>query len=516
MVQRLKPKRLQHSGILYKNEKGIALITALLFLMVLTVLGTTAVMISSTDIKIGGNYKTTKQTFYVAEAGLELMRSYLKYDGNVDTNHSWADPNFYFPSPTGTITVTNGAGYYSIGLPESLRTVNIGSSSGTFSIRLKNVGTPFNPNRIFVESTGTMAGTTAVLEGYLALKDYGPWNNAIFAGAGASGATINGNADIRGSVHILGTGLTSADYAVYMSGGALIGNNYNGMDAALKALIPSISSPESLDAELRVKHGKAGLSGAATVGQPESTSSNKDTVSGAYVTDGFGGTAGTSSVCSDNGTGHDYDLGDDISFPSLNDPYTDPTTGTNYGTYAAFLTANAYVCSGNLNISSDTPSFSIGNAQGSITWDQTGTLTITGLTKVVGNIDIAKKSAPITYNGKGTLYSTGDINIHGNLLPTSSFPTTNAIGLIATQDIEIATGSGESQLKAAGAFYAENSIISAKQNEILGTFVSNYFDMGSQVPKIYQVPALATNLPPGMPGSQGYYVVKVISWREVR
>lgn len=71
MVPRLKSKILQHSGILYKNERGIVLITALLFLMVLTVLGTTAVMISSTDIKIGGNYKTSKQAFYDAEAGIQ-------------------------------------------------------------------------------------------------------------------------------------------------------------------------------------------------------------------------------------------------------------------------------------------------------------------------------------------------------------------------------------------------------------------------------------------------------------
>ncbi|TSA10502.1 MAG: hypothetical protein D4R73_05160 [Deltaproteobacteria bacterium] len=61
-----------------KNEKGIVLITALLFLMVLTVLGTTAVMISSTDIKIGGNYKTSKQAFYNAEAGIERATDALK------------------------------------------------------------------------------------------------------------------------------------------------------------------------------------------------------------------------------------------------------------------------------------------------------------------------------------------------------------------------------------------------------------------------------------------------------
>ncbi|HCX88908.1 MAG TPA: hypothetical protein DHT43_00010, partial [Deltaproteobacteria bacterium] len=223
------------------------------------------------------------------------------------------------------------------------------------------------------------------------------------------------NADIRGSVHILGTGLTSTDFAVSMSGGALIGNNYNGMDDALKALIPSIGATEDLEAKLRVKQGKVGLSGAAKVGEPEATSTNKDTVNGVYVTDGYGGTAGASNVPSDNGTNNAYDLGDKVTFPSLNNPYTDPATGTNYSTYAGFLTAKAYT-TGALNISNDTASFTIGDANGSITWDKSAaTLTISGLVKA-GNIDLAKKGKVVTYAGKGTLYSTGNIKIHDNLL----------------------------------------------------------------------------------------------------
>jgi len=280
-------------------------------------------------------------------------------------------------------------------------------------------------------------------------------------------------------------------------------------------LIPSIGATEDLEAKLRVKQGKVGLSGAAKVGEPEATSTNKDTVNGVYVTDGYGGTAGASNVSSDNGTNNAYDLGDKVTFPSLNNPYTDPATGTNYSTYAGFLTAKAYT-TGALNISNDTASFTIGDANGSITWNKsTATLTISGLVKVDGTIDLAKKNNEVTYSGKGTLYSTGSIYIHDNLLPSSGFPATNAIGLIATQNIEIATGSGESQIKAAGAFYAENRIISGKQNEILGTFVSNYFDMGSQVPKIYQVPSLATNLPPGMPGATPVWVFTKKTWREI-
>ena len=49
----------------------------------------------------------------------------------------------------------------------------------------------------------------------------------------------------------------------------------------------------------------------------------------------------------------------------------------------------------------------------------------------------------------------------------------------------------------------------------MGTFVSNYFDMGTNVPRIYQVPTLAANLPYGMIGAYPIFIYKKVSWREV-
>ncbi len=121
--------------VLCRDERGIALITALLFLMVLTVLGTTAVMISSTDIKIGGNYRSGNEALYAAEAGVEEARGRLKgtntdpnYAGDpatspdpvwsayILTSNSWQpttnDPNYdssylnYIPIPGGSHTNT--------------------------------------------------------------------------------------------------------------------------------------------------------------------------------------------------------------------------------------------------------------------------------------------------------------------------------------------------------------------------------------------------------------------------
>ena len=55
---------------LYRNEKGMVLITALFFLGILLVVSTTAYLVTTTDLKIGGNYKANTQALYTAESGI--------------------------------------------------------------------------------------------------------------------------------------------------------------------------------------------------------------------------------------------------------------------------------------------------------------------------------------------------------------------------------------------------------------------------------------------------------------
>jgi len=111
MVLKLKSKKLQHSGILYKNERGIALVTALLFLMALTVLGGTAIVISSTDIQIGGNYKLSKQAFYIAEAGISngisVLNSGISNGFNDELSNGTLLSSISFADGTYNVTVTD-------------------------------------------------------------------------------------------------------------------------------------------------------------------------------------------------------------------------------------------------------------------------------------------------------------------------------------------------------------------------------------------------------------------------
>lgn len=60
------------------NEKGMVLVVVVLILGVLVLLGSTAIMSTTTDMKISGNYKVGSQAFYIADAGIERARNLLR------------------------------------------------------------------------------------------------------------------------------------------------------------------------------------------------------------------------------------------------------------------------------------------------------------------------------------------------------------------------------------------------------------------------------------------------------
>jgi hypothetical protein len=123
------------------------------------------------------------------------------------------------------------------------------------------------------------------------------------------------------------------------------------------------------------------------------------------------------------------------------------------------------------------------------------------------------KQVSIEYSGSGTIYAVGgnslagDISISGHVLPATQFPNPDVLGLVAKNNMDLASGPGDAQLMMAGAFYGGTQVTSEKQNQIAGTFVCNYFDMGTNVPKIYQVPTLVDNLPRGLIGADPVWVV---------
>jgi hypothetical protein len=490
--------RLNKSFYILKNEKGSMLLISYFVIIILLGIGVTYMLSSMNESLAAERERLSAVAFHIAEAGVERGLSDMRLD--FANNGVWTDGliNGY--------PIANDGAYHNF----SYSPVTLNGGSYTVQCKIESNGDAW------VKSVGTTSGATHTIQAYAKIIDLSPWNNAIFAGAGASGAMINGNVDIRGSVHILGTSLAAGDMALNMGGTAqLVGNNYSGLSATLLAKVPALptvvhngETVKTLHGILRVKKGSVGLSGTATVGEPNVAGNGvKETVDAAYVTNSpisYGGNQGVNNVYSDNGTNNGYDLGDSVVFPSLNAAYP------GYSSYAAYLKANALVISSAADLAklaSITPasSFSFSNAKGTISMSG-GKITVSGIVYVDnnGNLNMDKQGSnkTINYTGKGSIYVSGNVNISTNLYTfgNASYPN-NIIGIMTPNSINFASAAGASQIDVMGVFYAANTISSGKQTTIMGTIVSNFFNMGSQVPAIFQVPATVSSMPPGMIGS---------------
>ena len=500
--------RLQRSkfGRFPFNEKGSLFVIVYMVVFVLLIAGAAFLVISSNDSRISERQLRTTQALLIAQAGMNraLNDLYVDYVNSTD----WTDGDI-----NGTTAGPNTGAYYD--LTYGSTTLNTGS----YAVSLQNIAGA--NDQMWVRSVGTVGDAIQTIVVYAKMISLSPWNNAIFAGTGASGMAINGNVDIHGSVHILGNGLLASDMAMDMSGSGKISNNYSGLSATLDNKIPALptttfggESVGSLNAVLRVKKGVVGLSGTAVVGNTNVAGNTvKETMDAVYATNGFGGNAGTSNVRSDNGYSNGYDMGDAVSFPSLSAPYA------GYASYSAYLKANALVIDDPTQLAAlanITPNsnFSYSNANGSITMDGNGNMTISGIVYVDGgdvDMNIAGSKKIINYTGKGSLYVSGNVNIDVNLYTAGndSYPT-NVMAVMTPNNITFNAAS----IDVMGLFYGENKITVQKQTVIVGALVTNYFDLGTNVPSIYYVPSVLTNLPSGLIGSSSLWQLQPLAWQE--
>ncbi len=356
------------------------------------------------------------------------------------------------------------------------------------------------------------------------------WNNAIFAGAGGAGAAIHGNVKVFGSIYIEGDSLADDDPALDFSGTAGQRNDYSDGDADFIARLPSLAAGDDLGAELRVEQGAVYLSGTGTVGEAGAN------IDGLYVGDGtydpILGNQAEGNVYSDNGATNGMDLPPPgMDKPSIHDPYTDPSTGTAYTSYEDYYAANSIVIPAG-QIDKTTNSFSVGpDAQGNyFAWNKaTLTMTVTGRVRVEGNLTLGGTTGPtktdFKYTGDGAILarqsgaSAGTVTIQGHLLPVDAagaaavFPTGAFLGVIAEGDLHMPSSA---QKDLYGAFFAEGTITSSKQNRVGGAFMADTVDMGAQVPSIYFSLGLADAVPDWFIGAGGVDIAGNNMFRVVR
>ncbi len=309
-----------------------------------------------------------------------------------------------------------------------------------------------------------------------------------------------------------------------------------------------------------------GLSGNSEIGEPHVPGNAwKETMDATFVNDGWtgnqtipdGGRGIPRNVFSDNGYNELYDLGNRVGFPLLTDNWREPNgtliTNPNTGTWYTFqdyfsqvlladpVITNDGVFNGNLVLNArgnkifwnaTTGTYLNGSLPASLPPDThdyiwfdpvTNVLRINGQIRINGNLTFTGQGndRTINYSGRGAILVYGDVNIDSDLITCNngnpanfqnSFPVNNIIGIMSSQNMFIGN---TSQCDIMGAFYAQNMIKISKQTDVMGTMVANYFDMGSQVPNIYQVPALADNLPYGMIANYPITTLQQVAWREI-
>jgi Tfp pilus assembly protein PilX len=101
------------------GERGAVLITGLLLILVLTILSMGAMMTTAVELKIARNDRSAKQVFYIAEAGLEDVRSRLQMGASASPINDSVPSNPSWTAFVGTMEKCTENGYESSNIDHS-------------------------------------------------------------------------------------------------------------------------------------------------------------------------------------------------------------------------------------------------------------------------------------------------------------------------------------------------------------------------------------------------------------
>jgi hypothetical protein len=213
----------------FHREDGAVLVVALIFLGILALVGATATIITTTDIKIGANYKASEKALYVAEAGVQEARERLRLKPDTDpafpdiikdghaNNHEWAayigestkaqKKGYVVGNPVHVYTLSVQTGTdmmdytvvitHQIDPSDPTKVLYWGDSDGDGDPQRHTDGTKGDPNIYLITSYGNAEGASKVVQMEVMRLKPIDVRAALYAG---SPATINGNStDIIGN-----------------------------------------------------------------------------------------------------------------------------------------------------------------------------------------------------------------------------------------------------------------------------------------------------------------------------
>lgn len=139
------------------GEGGAVLVTCLLIMIILSLMGTAAVQMSMTDVRISKNYKDSVQALYAAESGLEIVYDSFIQGNDLDVDAT-ADFTQVYPSSGAATTLP--IGYDANDDANTRMTLNSGlNNQAQVWVDVSN-----SPVSVMIYSRGNPAGTNSVKE----------------------------------------------------------------------------------------------------------------------------------------------------------------------------------------------------------------------------------------------------------------------------------------------------------------------------------------------------------------
>ena len=188
----------------FENEQGMALVTTLMFLVILFFLGVAAYMTTSSDLRISGYYRQSQDAFYVAESGIQEANSRLSDIYKEEILDASEDEDWrYYIGDSSTLAAELGYGTGDT-LEDSLSGMN-------FAVQLR-LKTAADPNSWGIGSTSQILYWNGTAETPTPSK--GAYPIFIATSLGAKGdARKKIIAEIRGNSTFI-----KADAALYVNG----------------------------------------------------------------------------------------------------------------------------------------------------------------------------------------------------------------------------------------------------------------------------------------------------------
>ena len=207
-----------------KNSHGVALITSLLLLLLLTGLTVAMVLSANSDMLINGYYRGFRGAFYAADSGLTITRQQMVNQLLAAGSNNFSVTSQPIPAGTETSVVNSINSSYG----SSFQSLNSGQGTNSWpeKFELDKTGTTLStPTCTVIGGGGTCAAPTGSVTGYQYVYSY-----ALRAFGRSSGNQVTTLSD-SGTIKINVTGVAGGTTASFAAYGMFI-NTYNICDGS--------------------------------------------------------------------------------------------------------------------------------------------------------------------------------------------------------------------------------------------------------------------------------------------